>query len=460
MQRVSALCLASGSTVFLRWIPSEWNPSDSPSRGGFGVPEDAVSGPQDSSPWCREESNTQEEARGPEQPPDQQNEETCECKQEEKVRQSDQEDDSGEPDRGKLPTSFVRGAATLENYQPHWQDFATWCKLKKFNINHEAELDRALVQYLDVVYATGEGLGIGNYVKASVLFHRPELQGRLGLPKTQQALKGWRRFLSSQKPDADSIRGCGINGGGGQEKQQDRNRFGSATELHVVSQAWGVHQDQGVRCGETSPKGRTPSSTLGVRVASSRRGDSIEDCSMGRGPHPGFALPELFGQGNRYSYEIEEQATNGEGLWCDHPTGQPVHAAAAAEFGKSQPSSPVSPPAWGGILRVGRQTQSNHRGADQRKVGDHSISQELREGVEAQSVVRKSVRSKANRVHRGNRAAGNSFPRPALQVQKPIKTTVFLEIFSGSGRLGQSVFQSHHWPVLLWDIDFGEDYMT
>lgn len=61
-------------------------------------------------------------------------------------------------------------------------------------------------------------------------------------------------------------------------------------------------------------------------------------------------------------------------------------------------------------------------------------------------------------MHRGNRAAGNSFPRPALQVQKPIKTTVFLEIFSGSGRLGQSVFQSHHWPVLLWDIDFGENY--
>ena len=386
MQRVSALCLASGSTVFLRWIPSEWNPSDSPSRGGFGasvltrVPEDAVSGPQDSSPWCREESNTQEEARGPEQPPDQQNEETCECKQEEKVRQSDQEDDSGEPDRGKLPTSFVSGAATLENYQRHWQDFTTWCKPKKPNTNQEAELDRALVQYLDVVYATGEGLGIGNYVKASVLLPRAARQA--GPSKDSAGFERMAAIESSKKPDADSIRGCGINGGGGQEKQQDRNRFGSATELHVVSQAWGVHQDQGVRCGETGPKGRTPSSTLGVRVASSRRGDSIEDCSMGRGPRPGFALPELFGQGNRYSYEIEKSRPPTEKVFG--VTTQQVN-----QFMQQQRQNleSLNPPHLyrllhgGGILRVGRQTQANHRGADQRKVGDHSIFQELREGV-------------------------------------------------------------------------------
>lgn len=94
--------------------------------------------------------------------------------------------------------SFLRassvGTATLENYQRHWQEFTTWCKKKKLSIIKEVELDRALVQYLDVVYAAGEGLGIGNYVKASVLFHHPELKGRLGLPKTQQALKGWRRL--------------------------------------------------------------------------------------------------------------------------------------------------------------------------------------------------------------------------------------------------------------------------
>ena len=35
VQRVSALLLAGGSSLVCRWLPSEWNPADSPSRGGW-----------------------------------------------------------------------------------------------------------------------------------------------------------------------------------------------------------------------------------------------------------------------------------------------------------------------------------------------------------------------------------------------------------------------------------------
>lgn len=35
---------------------------------------------------------------------------------------------------------------------------------------------------------------------------------------------------------------------------------------------------------------------------------------------------------------------------------------------------------------------------------------------------------------------------------------VFLEIFSGTGRLGKSISRICGWPVLLWDIDLGEQY--
>ena len=35
---------------------------------------------------------------------------------------------------------------------------------------------------------------------------------------------------------------------------------------------------------------------------------------------------------------------------------------------------------------------------------------------------------------------------------------VFLEIFSGSGTLGKSIAHCCGWPVLLWDIEFGEAY--
>ena len=35
---------------------------------------------------------------------------------------------------------------------------------------------------------------------------------------------------------------------------------------------------------------------------------------------------------------------------------------------------------------------------------------------------------------------------------------VFLEVFSGCGRLGRSVARHCGWPVLLWDIDYGDQY--
>ena len=39
VQKVASLSLATGSTFFPRWIPSEWNPADGPSRGGHAPSE-------------------------------------------------------------------------------------------------------------------------------------------------------------------------------------------------------------------------------------------------------------------------------------------------------------------------------------------------------------------------------------------------------------------------------------
>lgn len=474
VQRVSALCLASGSTVFLRWIPSEWNPSDSPSRGGFDasvltrVPEDAVPGPQSSDPCSREAGHNQEEVggaqhlstqwcqapqkRSPKQPGD--------SHQEEKIRQPKREDDRADSHRGKLPTGIFSGDS------------------------HSGELPAALARIHNVVqeeeaqHHQGGGVGqssgpvsgrglrcrrrVGHWqlCEGQCPFPPSRVEGSVGSSKDSAGFEGVAQTEPSQEPDANTLRSGGFDGGGGQEEQQGGDRIGPTPELHAVSQAWGVCQDQGVRCGETGPKGRTSISALGNRPSPSGGGNSVKDCSMGRSTHPRFALSEFPGKSNRCSYEIEEQATNRNGVQGDSTGGQPIHATtvAKASFRDSQCAAPVSPATRRSILRTGGQTQAHHRSADQRKMGNRSVSQKLRKGVEAQPAVRQSAGSKATRMHPGNRAIGSSFPRPALQVQRPIKTSVFLEIFSGSGRLGQSVFQSHHSPVLLWDIDFGENY--
>ena len=50
--------------------------------------------------------------------------------------------------------------------------------------------------------------------------------------------------------------------------------------------------------------------------------------------------------------------------------------------------------------------------------------------------------------------------KPALSsVWRPgPRYQVFLEIFSGCGRLGKAISRDNNWPVLLWDICMGERY--
>ena len=50
------------------------------------------------------------------------------------------------------------------------------------------------------------------------------------------------------------------------------------------------------------------------------------------------------------------------------------------------------------------------------------------------------------------------FPVAALAFVWELGCSVFLEIFSGCGRLGKAVHAHTRWPVLLWDITMGEQY--
>lgn len=49
-------------------------------------------------------------------------------------------------------------------------------------------------------------------------------------------------------------------------------------------------------------------------------------------------------------------------------------------------------------------------------------------------------------------------PEPALSPSRSLRTQVFLEVFSGSGRLASAVGKTCGWPCLLWDITLGDDY--
>ena len=83
---------------------------------------------------------------------------------------------------------------------------------------------------------------------------------------------------------------------------------------------------------------------------------------------------------------------------------------------------------------------------------------ELREGVQASPALRQSGRSNTKAMHTSQKRRSKALVRKALSPQRCMVFPFFLEIFSGSGRLGKTIAQHIHWPVLLWDIEFGENY--
>ena len=83
---------------------------------------------------------------------------------------------------------------------------------------------------------------------------------------------------------------------------------------------------------------------------------------------------------------------------------------------------------------------------------------ELREGVQASPALRQSGRSNTKAMHTSQKRRSKALVRKALSPQRCMVFPFFLEIISGSGRLGKTIAQHIHWPVLLWDIEFGENY--
>ena len=61
-------------------------------------------------------------------------------------------------------------------------------------------------------------------------------------------------------------------------------------------------------------------------------------------------------------------------------------------------------------------------------------------------------------VSKGCRRSSAAACGPALKIFATISEVVFLEIFSGTGRLGKAVSRELSIPVLLWDITIGDEY--
>ena len=464
VQGVSALSLATGTAFHLRWIPSEWNPADSPSRGGFEPSElqrvvrDAVPGSTDSGPvgprHCIKKETEDECKRGP--------------RLEGPARASER----GHCERSEAAKAICPPNSFGHSHQTGWWESAAGGLCPT--------LDRFPQLVSRPPVAGGQGGGHGCLPRAvpryAVRCGGGSCSGKLcqgervvspsGAEKEEQPQpgttgpEGMACAQPSQEPHANTVRGCSTSGDESSERVQVGDRPLSVDELHVVPQARGVREDQSVRHSEASQERRASIQAVEHSPPSIRGGHPIKDCAVGRGSEHRPRVPAVSGPSFRQAPQVAGEAPARQSILCDNGAGECLHGDTVRRRGacSAEAASHVSAAPRRRVTRAGLQTAAHPGGPDPREMAVNQVSQELRKGVSSQPVVWGPQQTKAKEVHRSTRRSRCCLPQPALGRYRSLQQPVFLDIFSVSGRLGSSVAAQCGWFTLLWDITLGEDY--
>lgn len=186
---------------------------------------------------------------------------------------------------------------------------------------------------------------------------------------------------------------------------------------------------------------------------------AVEDHAVGRGFDAGPESPKVFGSSFEQVAEARPSKQGQSGLQCDAGSGQQLHGKSVGAPGAAELGTPPHVPATTRSLSRCNQTIPQPPGhPNSGKVAVSEKCPELREGLPIGSAVRKSGGKRATKSSRSRKERQQALLGPALITRMVLHFPVFLEIFSGSGRLGRAVHRACNWTVLLWDIEYGENY--
>eukprot|EP00438_Fugacium_kawagutii_P018856 Skav230896 [mRNA] locus=scaffold2765:199618:204679:- [translate_table: standard] len=439
IQKISALLLATGSSLCLRWIPSEWNASDGPSRG-LTCPSKPRRRPDDdtlASSMCTsiEEENPVNEARkfkghskfdnkpkpvdlghrdGGDQGSQQETpkgDEAAECTNANDAYGETQECGSEFGDKKSIRED-VRCYDRVCDAEPTPDDHPTRDRLSGSHVPRD-EVPRSLP-----IYAV-----------PAITYYHPELKGTHMLAGTQQALKGWRKLCPP------------------------RARMPIPFEVVALLASYALKKhlvEVGLVLLLNFFLYLRPTEYRGIRVM-----DVVKPLKRGAGTYKWWSFllhPHEAGVPSKTDQWDES-------LTLDLPYQQFLGPAIYVMMqlkthNKSEPVFSVEPNEITKFLTESWQELK----LEPLGVANSEVSEELREGQQNHPAVRLPGRQRAKKVPRGGQKPQPNLPRPALKPGRTLHAPVFLEIFSGSGRLGRSIARATGWFVLLWDIMLGADY--
>ena len=477
LRRTAALLLATGSSLTLRWIPSEWNPADGPSRGTFGpsLPKQIEHGDPPStgsSSFMARAGEEKGESDGEEGTVLQaEHGDQCTCNLGDR--------DGGEERQGQETETFKQESEAARHET--WVAFAPSLFSQASDLGEiptssqqlpsvvpgefpkSTDSQRVRLQFGGL--PAGEVLRGGGPSLCQLHFGSSGLlptgyEGINNIAPYPPVHEGMEKPLSSPQQNATTLRSRDPFSSDRCQEGLDSSGIGADAQLLPLSPTLRVQQTQSVRSGQASEKSRKDISMVGGSIEPKRRRHPIEDTSVGRGLGTRPPVSAVLGASHGPSPTAAEQSQRREGIHCDGHGHQSVPAVRVDSFrpATSRGSSPLPTTSWRSFPRDGKPTSVSQCCAAKGSLASSKISKELRERKSTQSAVRNVGQRGAEKMSTGKKGHKGHLPEPALSPSRSLRTQVFLEIFSGSGRLASAVGKTCGWPCLLWDITLGDDY--
>ena len=458
-QQVAAISLGANLQVCYRWIPSEWNPADGPSRGSFfpskpvrcPLPHDPpVFGSGESGPCKKGSSMQHQEEQG-----------TCFTQEsqgsgveaEEEKKTTGRRWDSGRSVSVNQVQGGLQGLlGQIDSVQQ-----------SPFESQHSPSTSRPMPgRHAQPHVQGGGGPQYGSIHGGSNCVPPPAPQGTPAdaAPKSKTVTTGLAEIRPSKVTAAFAMGNSGAHDPVCYEKQPCPRSIDDGNVLLPVPQARGSLQTSKKGFGASSQDQVFSEPNLERGVASNRIGGGVQDLRVRRDS-------DLRRQGDvPHSSCSEQVATLTERTKKSATVYINIGAAERGdgESGKSResgsrwPSSSISVAAWRSKPRLCPEEEETRRDPTPRTMEDLFQRPPVRKGWKAQPAPTRAPGLRIAEMHPGRRQHRENTPMPALTVGRALTVAVFLEIFSGVGNLSHSMASICQCYVLMWDITLGAEY--
>lgn len=478
-QQFGALCLATGTRACIRWIPSEWNPADSPSRGGWNpsVParllsdgtsqigaidpaaalepdvmqknshqtlEDEISTSPDTGGKQRHRLGNKSHAQNGSQ--ESKSASTGSSHKVESFSHNFATGGSGSQGAGKLPETLGERSG-LGDFT-RWKDFG----------NKQGGQDNCRHTGRNVPGRGGPEFGAVSGSSFGVFQSPSQVTSDDKASMLQTEFTRLAETMSCSQPVASAVGShmpfgstCNFNKPDGYSRAHPHDVLYVPPSIRSTS-------GSGTRFGETHSPCWTGVSTLECGSAPIGNRKKFQNPGVRRVPELGPQVPQERGtlSSKADSWLSPSRAVpEAHQLRCSDLLGRGVKQV---ESGKSGETAWLPISTRGCISRHGLKAEGPARGPTSGPVEESDFSEKIRKRSTSRSVDGGLAKKCPTKSTRGQQKNPKFTCRPALEVARSLPEVVFLELFSGCGRLGRCFSRMCNTHVLLWDISMGPDY--